>query len=209
MAHSHNDDTHACQSNNYAVCQTLDEMVFERGLWKAALDGDIERVERLLDRGHDPRQEDTSGYTPLHFAARHGHFEVCELLLNHGANVNAITPSIKATPLHRAATQGHVKTVETLLRHGANANLKDIDGKTALHRAISSYVSSMETPQNTSLSNTCMLLLPHTDPNIKDNTGRTIKELMESMEKGLDQLYIELQKMMSIKEKEELKKTSV
>lgn len=36
MAHSHNDDTHhVCQSNNYAVCQTLDEMVFERGLWKA------------------------------------------------------------------------------------------------------------------------------------------------------------------------------
>lgn len=36
MAHSHNDDTHACcQTNISNVYQSLDEMVFERGLWQA------------------------------------------------------------------------------------------------------------------------------------------------------------------------------
>lgn len=34
MEHSHNDGT-CCQSNNYDVCETLDEIKFARGLWKA------------------------------------------------------------------------------------------------------------------------------------------------------------------------------
>lgn len=35
MAHSHNDGDTCCQSNNYDVYETLDEMKFARGLWKA------------------------------------------------------------------------------------------------------------------------------------------------------------------------------
>lgn len=142
------------------------------------MDGDITRVEMLLKRGHDVRAGDSAGYTPLHYAARNGHYRVCEILLQHGADVNATTPSIQSTPLHRAAIQGHATTVETLLRHGANANLRDTDGKTALHRAITKHASSIETLQNSSFSYTCMLLLPHTDLNIKDNSGQTPKELI-------------------------------
>ncbi|XP_029157445.1 ankyrin repeat domain-containing protein 39 [Nylanderia fulva] len=177
MAHSHN-DTHACCQTNSSVHQTLDEMVFERGLWRAALEGDVERVEMLLKRGHDARAEDSAGYTPLHYAARNGHYRVCEILLQHGADVDATTPSLKSTSLHRAAIQGHAATVETLLRHGANANLRDTDGKTALHRAISEHASSVETLQNSQFSNICTLLLPRTDLNIKDNSGQTPKELI-------------------------------
>lgn len=179
MAHSHDAGTHACCQTYSSVQQTLDEMVFERGLWQAAMDGNIERVEMLLlQRGHDARAEDSAGYTPLHYAARNGHYRVCEILLQHGADVNATTPSIQSTALHRAATQGHATTVETLLRHGANANLRDTDGKTALHRAIWEHASSIETLQNSSFSDTCTLLLPHTDLNIKDNSGQTPKELI-------------------------------
>lgn len=143
----------------------------------SASDGDIERVKMLLDKGHDPSAKDSEGWPPLQYAIENHHTSVCEILLEYGADVEGRTAG-ETTPLHRAATQGHTETVRILLRHGANANLKDADGKTALHRAISSHASSRETLQNSSSSNTCILLLQHSDPNIKDNTGRTTKELI-------------------------------
>eukprot|EP00968_Pinguiococcus_pyrenoidosus_P011975 scaffold1013_cov162-Pinguiococcus_pyrenoidosus.AAC.1 len=51
------------------------------GLWEAALTGDVEEVNVLLDRGantevtFDEWWEETSK-TPLHVAARNGHLEV-------------------------------------------------------------------------------------------------------------------------------------
>lgn len=170
----------------------------------------------LLKRGHDARAEDSAGYTPLHYAARNGHYRVCAILLQHGADVDATTPSIQATPLHRAAVQGHAETVETLLRHGANANLRDTDGKTALHRAISKHASSIETLQDTSFSDTCTLLLPHTDLNIKDNSGQTPKELISETYEMLSKLEQENAKLILkdsffgktwVVEKEEMEKT--
>lgn len=173
MAHSHDDDTHACCSSTSSVHQTFDEMEFERGLWKPAMDGDVKRVKMLLAKGHDPNVQDSSGYTPLHYATRHGHSSVAVVLLEHGANVDATTPSVKSTPLHRAAAQGHIETVKTLLHHRANANLTDADGRTALHRSILGHTSSERTLQDNSYLDTCKLLLSHTDLEIKDKSGRT------------------------------------
>ena len=50
-------------SSTYA--QFLSEMDFERGIWQAALDGDVNRVRKLLDKGTDPNLRDGSGYTAL------------------------------------------------------------------------------------------------------------------------------------------------
>lgn len=69
-----------------------------------------------------------------HYAARSGHRDVCCLLLNHGAEVNAATTAGSATPLHRAAYMGHANIVQLLLSHGANPHLTDSDGMTALHK---------------------------------------------------------------------------
>ena len=47
--HAHDDVGHVCGgANGPAGAQSLDEMAFERGLWPAALNGDIARLERLL-----------------------------------------------------------------------------------------------------------------------------------------------------------------
>uniref|UniRef100_A0A8B9HXL4 Uncharacterized protein n=1 Tax=Astyanax mexicanus TaxID=7994 RepID=A0A8B9HXL4_ASTMX len=48
-----------------SVHQTLDEMDFERGIWSAALDGDLERVRSFLAKTSDPNIRDQSGYTAL------------------------------------------------------------------------------------------------------------------------------------------------
>lgn len=103
MSYSHN---HTCTTTASSVCQTLDELDFERGIWFAAQYGDIDRVNKLLSQGTHVDVCDNAGYTALHYAARGGHLGVCKLLLSRGANINATTKSGQATALHRAATAG-------------------------------------------------------------------------------------------------------
>ncbi|CAN0434989.1 ankyrin repeat domain-containing protein 39 [Lampetra fluviatilis] len=115
------------------VHQTLDEMDFERGIWSAAGEGDLNRVVSQLNKGTDPNKTDASGYTGLHYASRNGHEAVCRALLSHGALVNAQTPG-GATALSRAAYCGHATIVSLLFKHGADCGLRDSDGMTALHK---------------------------------------------------------------------------
>ncbi|XP_026883051.2 ankyrin repeat domain-containing protein 39 [Electrophorus electricus] len=114
--------------------QTLAEMDFGRGLWSAALDGDLERIGLVLKKGTDPDIRDQTGYTALHYASRAGHLPVCELLLAHGACTNSRTHG-GATPLHRAAYCGRLAVARLLLDHGADPSLADDDGSTPLHKA--------------------------------------------------------------------------
>ena len=40
-------------------------MDFERGIWQTSLDGDVNRVRKLLHKGRDPNSRDGSGYTAM------------------------------------------------------------------------------------------------------------------------------------------------
>ncbi|KAK2587933.1 hypothetical protein KPH14_004021 [Odynerus spinipes] len=158
-----------CSSlNDLGVRQSLSELEFERGIWYAAQYNDRDKVERLLRKGVSPDTEDSAGYTALHYAARNGHNQICETLLQHGANVNAKTRCGQATALHRAATQGHDRVVETLLKHGADVNSKDVDGCTPLHRALVAARVSV-----------CRTLIPRSDLTILDNKNRNAKQLAD------------------------------
>ena len=49
-----------------SVTQTREEMDFERGIWNAALLGNINKVEKMiLKDGIDPNMTDNYGYTAL------------------------------------------------------------------------------------------------------------------------------------------------
>lgn len=69
MDHSHARNDASCCRNTAgtrSVHQSLDEMDFDRGVWSAALYGDLEKVQKLLHRDpHCVTKEDTSGYTAL------------------------------------------------------------------------------------------------------------------------------------------------
>ncbi|RUS70417.1 hypothetical protein EGW08_021825 [Elysia chlorotica] len=132
------DHNHECHHNqtNPSLHQTLDELEFERGLWSAALAGDIEDVSNKLSRNSDiVNKTDKSGYTALHYASRGGHLHMCELLISHGAKVNSQTHSSQTTPLHRAAYMGRTEVVGLLIDNAANLNQVDCDGMTPLHKA--------------------------------------------------------------------------
>ena len=74
------------------------------------------------------------GYTPLLFAARHGHVAVAGELLTHGADVNDTAPD-GGSALLVAVHSGHVGLVEHLLEAGADPNARDA-GYAPLHAAV-------------------------------------------------------------------------
>lgn len=62
-------------------------------------------------------------------------FQVMELLLRHGADINAVNKG-RCTALHIAAHKQPVHCVSLLLSRGADVNIQDSYGDTALHDAI-------------------------------------------------------------------------
>jgi uncharacterized protein len=61
------------------------------------------------------------------YACMHGHIDAAKLLLDKGAEINAIPGGFDyaGTGLHYAALNGHRAMVEFLLDHGADRNIKD------------------------------------------------------------------------------------
>jgi len=66
---------------------------------EAAKQGDMERVQAILDRdGSLVNRRDESGATPLHYAAFHGHRPIAQWLVERGADINAADTRFGATP---------------------------------------------------------------------------------------------------------------
>jgi len=76
----------------------------------------------LLDRGMDARHATWHGVTLLHDMAQAGEVTRARLLLEHGAEINAVDDEYRSTPLGMAARWGEAKMVRFLLERGANPN---------------------------------------------------------------------------------------
>ncbi|RWS09566.1 hypothetical protein B4U79_03359 [Dinothrombium tinctorium] len=91
----------------------------------AAIDGNQQLIELLIKQGaafsDDCRPKDVH-CDPLHIAAKRGHLNVVKLLVDKGANVNAID-TVGRTPLWYTLLSGHVDVFLFLLENGAKANL--------------------------------------------------------------------------------------
>jgi hypothetical protein len=85
--------------------------------------GEIETVKLLLDTGLDPNESrvpDGLDLINLVISDQPEADQVVRLLLEHGANPNAVDPATGETPIHRAGAD--VETVRALVKHGADIN---------------------------------------------------------------------------------------
>lgn len=103
----------------------------------AAIQGDAEKVETLLQNDFDINITDKYGNTPLHAAVILGKTEVIKLLLEKGAKVNA-QDQYGNTAAHFAADAGDKDTIELLQAHKADFTIQDKAGLIALNYAIES-----------------------------------------------------------------------
>ncbi|XP_064896820.1 ankyrin-1 isoform X9 [Columba livia] len=72
--------------------------------------------------------------TPLHCAARNGHVRIAEILLDHGAAIQAKTKN-GLSPIHMAAQGDHLDCVRLLLQYSAEIDDITLDHLTPLHVA--------------------------------------------------------------------------
>uniref|UniRef100_A0A8C1Y5M1 Euchromatic histone-lysine N-methyltransferase 2 n=1 Tax=Cyprinus carpio TaxID=7962 RepID=A0A8C1Y5M1_CYPCA len=105
-----------------------------RQLYPAAKQGEAQRVLLMLMEGIDPSYQSDSQNRrcALHAAAQRGLLEVCYLLIQAGAKVDAQDKTLR-TPLLEAIVNNHVEVVKYLIQSGAC--VYHADGSTGLHHA--------------------------------------------------------------------------
>ena len=113
-------------------------------LMAAVVDGDVAAVKAALAAGADVNERFplintfNDGHTPLLVASRDGPTEIARLLVEAGADVNAVEPTFGAVPLHKAAYNGRADILAILAAQpGIDLNVPGpSNGYTPLHDAI-------------------------------------------------------------------------
>ena len=129
-----------CLIENGADVNVRKEYSKRTPLMIAAHCKNLNAVEFLLKHGAIVDVQDKRNKSSLHYGVEGAllsgdtSFDVVSCLLNHGADINAPMNG-KYTALMMACRSQHVRLVKFLLQQGANVQVKDKDGKTALHFA--------------------------------------------------------------------------
>lgn len=121
---------------NCPLCASLKSQKYiqkDELLLQAASLGNKVLVAKLIRENINVNTANANGVTALIKAVQHGKFAVVKLLINHGANVNAIAQGLhNTTALHKACQLGYAKIAGILIANGADVNAKKSDGSTPL-----------------------------------------------------------------------------
>ena len=80
--------------------------------------------------------EFTGGMSALLYAAREGHADTVQALVEAGADVNLVASGDKFSPMVMALVSGHLDIAKYLLDHNADPNAQSLSGMTALYATI-------------------------------------------------------------------------
>ena len=86
------------------IPKSLKERV--ENVFEAVHEGDVSKLSFAVGRinSEELNKADRKGLTLLHYATRSGYYEICKILINHGAEVNIRSTDGRAsTPLHIAS----------------------------------------------------------------------------------------------------------
>lgn len=132
--------------------------------------GKAAAVRELLLAGCNPGTKKKPNYRPLINAARAGtlrHNKVVKVLLDHGADVNAVHPATGKTSLHFAIENsyflGYTNLIRNLLEHAANPNALDRNKDTPLLQILYGGYKPLEKHKRDALA---CLLQPHLDTDV-------------------------------------------
>ncbi len=130
--HTH---THTRLRARARILDAMSEQTTE--LLLAALNGQVERVESLLDLKVDidaVSDRHSGNRTALMCASQQGEYQTVCLLLSRGADIH-IKDSLGQTALMRAICKGELAVAKTLVHHGARVDGTDNQGFAPLHLA--------------------------------------------------------------------------
>ncbi|MBF0139688.1 MAG: ankyrin repeat domain-containing protein [Magnetococcales bacterium] len=131
-------------------------------LHHAAMGGNTEMVNWLLNNGAAIEARDAGGYSPLVLALRNGKTEVAKLLVKAGADIGVLD-NLGGSVLASAAYLGDSDLVEMILNRGAEVNHANELGLAPLHLATLANSKKI-----------MKLLLGHgANANAKDKSGET------------------------------------
>jgi ankyrin repeat protein len=141
-------------------------------VFEAAAFGRLDALRRILD--DDPQQAcafSDDGFTAVHLAIFGGQEEALRLLLERGADPNALATSeiAKVPPLGTAAFVRSTELARVLLDAGADPNVQGEGGFTALHAAAQNGDEELEG----------LLLERGADPELAADDGRRPRDLKQ------------------------------
>ena len=142
-------------------------------IFEAVSLGKLQRLRECARDASVVNSRSKDGFTALHFACFFGPPEAARILIELGAQVDAVAANpMKVMPLHSAVSTRNLKAARLLLEHGAPANARQQAGWVPIHAAAQNGDRAM-----------VELLLKHgADPNIANDEGKT--PAMVAREKG-------------------------
>ncbi|KAJ6442164.1 ankyrin repeat protein [Purpureocillium lavendulum] len=131
-------------------------------------------VQLLLESGANVEAADNAGWRPLALAASGASarpsLNISRLLLEYGANVEAVNAANLQSALHCCTDAGQLELAQVLLDNGAQVDFRDVNGWTALLRAVvNGYLDMIR-----------LLLQYGADIDVRASDGQTAERLARS-----------------------------